>query len=373
MSVLDSGSQRYVEAEETLQCASSEVIVGCRKSELALVQSRSVISKLELEVGSSPAFRIVIGSAAGDTDKQTPFAMLSKQTGGSDVGKSLWTNDLESDLVAGKTQLLIHSLKDMPTILPPKCLLGAVPEREDASDAVIMRANSEYKSIDEFPPGSIVGSSSPRRKALVRRNWPHLEVVECRGNVKSHLIPSDTRLRKLDAPSLQFSCILLATAGLLRLRLGHRITQRLDAATFPYAAGQGALGIEVSTDRQDIQRLVLHVDHRSSRWRGMAERAMLRSLQGGCSSPIGVWSTFEARTETKTADTTEQERQHHFPSLDCGKLHLQATILNMTGTKEIFAEDVAVVRCDMEAEQLGLSVADMRLHKAARSLLPVTI
>ncbi|RGP74038.1 porphobilinogen deaminase [Fusarium sporotrichioides] len=366
MSVLDSSSQRYVEAEETLQCASSEVIVGCRKSELALVQSRSVISKLEQEVGSSPTFRIITGSAAGDTDKQTPFAMLSKQTGGSDVGKSLWTNDLESDLVAGKTQLLVHSLKDMPTTLPPKCLLGAVPEREDASDAVVMGANSVFKSIDELPPSSIVGSSSSRRKALVRRNWPHLEVVECRGNV-------DTRLRKLDAPSSQFSCILLATAGLLRLGLGHRITQRLDAATFPYAAGQGALGIEVSTDRQDIQRLVLHVDHRPSRWRGMAERSMLRSLQGGCSSPIGVCSTFEALTETKTADTTEQERQHHLPSLDCGKLHLQATILDMTGTKEIFAEDVAVVRCDMEAEQLGLLVANMLLHKGARSLLPTTI
>ncbi|KAH0421766.1 porphobilinogen deaminase [Colletotrichum camelliae] len=193
MSVLNP-TQWHGEAEEALQCKSSEVVVGCRKSELALVQSRSVISKMHQALGTFPAFRIATGSATGDTDKQTPFILLSKQIGGSDIGKSLWTNDLESDMVTGKTQLLVHSLKDMPTTLPPKCLLGAIPEREDASDAVIMRADSKFKSIDELPPGSVVGSSSSRKKALVRRNWPHLEVVECRGNV-------DTRLRKLDAPS----------------------------------------------------------------------------------------------------------------------------------------------------------------------------
>ncbi|KAF4850247.1 Porphobilinogen deaminase [Colletotrichum siamense] len=182
MSVLNP-IQGHGEVEEGLQIKSSQVFVGCRKSELALVQSRSVISRLQQTVSSSPTFKIVTGSAAGDTDKQTPFIILSKQTGGSDIGKSLWTNDLESDLVAGKAQILVHSLKDMPTTLPPKCFLGAVPEREDASDAVIMRVDSKFKSIDELPPGSVVGSSSSRRKALVRRNWPHLEVVECRGNV----------------------------------------------------------------------------------------------------------------------------------------------------------------------------------------------
>ncbi|KAL3294062.1 porphobilinogen deaminase, partial [Colletotrichum asianum] len=270
------------------------------------------------------------------------------------------------DLVASKAQILVHSLKDMLTTLPPTCLLRAVPEREDASDAVIMRADSKFKSIDELPPGSVVGSSASRRKALVRRNWPHLEVVECRGNV-------DTRLSKLDAPSSQFSCILLATAGLLRLKLGHRVTQRLDAGTFPYAAGQGALGVEVSTDRQDIQQLVRYIDHRPSRWRGMAERAMLRSLQGGCSSPIGVCSTFEALVETETADTPQDERQQELLSLNRGRLHLQATILETPGTAEIFAEDVAIVHRDIEAEQLGISVANLLLHKGARSLLPVTM
>ncbi|KAH8663783.1 porphobilinogen deaminase [Ilyonectria robusta] len=339
-----------------------EVVAGCRKSELALVQTRSVTSKLG-ETPNSPAFRIATGSAVGDADKQTPFMLLSKQTGGSDIGKSLWTNDLERDLVAGKVQFLVHSLKDMPTTLPPKCLLGAVPEREDPSDAVIMRSDSEFKSIDQLPPGSIVGSSSLRRKALVQRNWPHLKVVECRGNV-------DTRLNKLDAPGSQFSCILLATAGLLRLGLGHRITQRLDPSIFPYAVGQGALGIEVSTERQDILKLVDYVDHKPSRWRGMAERAMLRSLQGGCSSPIGVWSSLEPREENEPADTRqEQERGCDTGNLGV-RVRLRATVLHVEGTSHIFAEDVGTVQCDSEAEKLGVSVADMLLHKGVRDLLP---
>ncbi|KDN66007.1 putative 5-aminolevulinate synthase [Colletotrichum sublineola] len=372
MSVANHSSPPQHGSKEVSQCQSSEVVVGCRKSELALVQSRAVISTLRQAVGSSHAFRIVTGSAAGDTDKQTPFILLSKQTGGSDIGKSLWTNDLEADLVAGKSQVLVHCLKDMPTTLPPKCLLAAVPEREDPSDAVIMRPDSKFKSIDELPPGSVVGSSSSRRKALVRRNWPHLEVVECRGNVQDGpgltMHVRDTRLAKLDAPSSQFSCILLATAGLMRLGLGHRITQRLDPATFPYAAGQGALGIEISTDRQDILQLVRHVDHRPSRWRGMAERAMLRSLQGGCSSPIGVCSTFESLEVIKTPGN-EQQQEHKSPSLDRGKLHLQATVLDMAGTSGIFAEDVAVVQSDGEAEQLGVSVAKLLVEKGAQSLL----
>ncbi|OGM39871.1 porphobilinogen deaminase [Aspergillus bombycis] len=335
------------------------VIIGCRKSELALVQTRSIISKLGHTLDPSPNFQIATGSVVGDADKQTSFAALSKLTGGSDVGKSLWTNDLELDLVAGKVHCLVHSLKDMPTTLPPHCLLGAIPEREDCSDAVCIRPDLKFTSIDQLPPGSIVGTSSSRRKALVRRNWPHLEVVECRGNV-------DTRLAKLDAPSSPFSCILLATAGLLRLGLGHRITHRLDTSIFPYAVGQGALGVEISTNRPDILELVRHVDHKPSRWRGIAERAMLRSLQGGCSSPIGVRSSLEPlKEENRLTEDTRRGRDG-----SGGNLTLQAMVLHIEGTSEIVAEDAATVQCDEEAEKLGVSVANMLLRKGARTLMP---
>ena len=177
------GSGRQDEIEKVSSPPSSEVVAGCRKSELALIQARYVISQLAKTLNPPPAFVIATSSVAGDADKHTPFLLLSKQTGGSDVGKSLWTNGLEVDLVSGKVHFLVHSLKDMPTTLPPNCLLGAIPEREDSSDAAIMRPDSEFKSIDQLPPGSVVGSSSSRRRALIRRNWPHLEVAECRGNV----------------------------------------------------------------------------------------------------------------------------------------------------------------------------------------------
>lgn len=167
-----------------LSTKSNAVIFACRKSRLAQVQTHSCISILREKLGSSsPDFEVATGGAIADTDKQSPFAVLSKQIGGSDVGKSLWTNELEADLSAGKFHALVHCLKDMPTTLPGQFSLGAITEREDPSDAVCMPSNSPYTSIDQLPAGSVVGTSSSRRKALVKRNWPHLEVMECRGNL----------------------------------------------------------------------------------------------------------------------------------------------------------------------------------------------
>ena len=173
----------------------------------------------------------------------------------------------------------------------------------------------------------------------------------------------DTRLAKLDAPDSKFSCILLATAGLLRLGLGHRITQRLDPTVFPYAVGQGALGLEVKRDREDILRLVRAASHKPSRWRGLAERAMLRSLQGGCSSPIGVWSSFEPnRAAGLSPERTE--------GLSCqGTLHLHATVLDLDGTDEISAEYLGPVSSDDEADKIGVTVANALIRKGASDLL----
>lgn len=183
MSLNPNGSQPQHEKEDISSPDSFKFVVGCRKSELALTQTRTIISELRQKLDPSPTFEIATSSVVGDADKQTPFIQLSKQTGGSDIGKSLWTNGLEKDLAAGKVQFLIHCLKDMPTTLPPNFLLGAIPEREDCSDAVVMKSDSVFKTIDQLPPGSVVGSSSSRRRALVRRNWPHLEILECRGNL----------------------------------------------------------------------------------------------------------------------------------------------------------------------------------------------
>jgi hydroxymethylbilane synthase len=139
----------------------------------------------------------------------------------------------------------------------------------------------------------------------------------------------------------------------VRLNLGHRITQRLDPKVFPYAVGQGALGMEVRTDGEDAQKLVMGVDHKPSRFRGLAERAMLRSLQGGCSSPIGTHSTFEP---SSAGDAS-------------GALHLHGTVLDIEGSTEVSAEGSRDVGSDEDAEQLGMLVAKMLLDKGASNLL----
>lgn len=168
-----------------MDTTSPEVVVSCRRSDLALVQARAVVAAMsDPKHGPHPPLRIVTGTAAADADKVSPFAaLLSKQSGGSDAGKSLWTNDLERDLVEGRARVLVHCLKDMPTTLPPGCALAAVTRREDPSDAVVMPEGAAWRTIGELPRGSVVGTSSSRRRALVKRNWPHLEVAECRGNL----------------------------------------------------------------------------------------------------------------------------------------------------------------------------------------------
>lgn len=177
--------------------------------------------------------------------------------------------------------------------------------------------------------------------------------------IRTDFVFRDTRLAKLDALDSPFSCILLATAGMVRFGLGYRITQRLDPKVFPYAVGQGALAIEVMRGRKDVLQLVRAVDHPESRLRGLAERAMLRSLQGGCSSPIGVWSSLQDSTGTDAEES----------SLGGRILHLHGTVLNTEGTRSISAEYSAVVRGDDEAEQVGVTVAKLLLERGANTLL----
>ncbi|KAK3671392.1 hypothetical protein LTR78_008670 [Recurvomyces mirabilis] len=330
------------------------VTIGSRNSKLALVQTRDVITKLHSVYGPRPDYQVLTGGVTGDADKRTPFKALAAQTGLANVGKSLWTTSLEADLVDGKYDFLIHCLKDMPTTLPLNCALSAITEREDPSDAVVMSPRASYTRLCDLPAGSVVGTSSCRRKALIGRSWPHLVVQECRGNI-------DTRLAKLDHLESPFTCIILATAGLNRMHLQHRITERLHPADFPYAVGQGALGIEISTHEPDVAKLVMAVDHRESRWCGLAERAMLRSLRGGCSSPIGVWCRPEA-----TPDGASDLGSEQGPVL---RLRLDATVLNTQGSSSVNVEESQSVESDEDAERLGETVARLLIAQGAEKLL----
>ncbi|MCJ1244349.1 hypothetical protein MMC30_001547 [Trapelia coarctata] len=320
------------------------VNIGSRKSALALVQAELVVGLLT-ETCPGVEFPIKTVMVQGDADKTTPFLFMGDKTRGSDAGKNIWTEEMEHMLGTGELDLLVHSLKDLPTTLPQGCSLGAVVEREDPSDSLVMKAGLPYATLDQLPDGSVVGTSSTRRKALLKRFYPSLVAQECRGNI-------DTRLKKLDAEDSPFTSILLATAGLNRMNMQHRITALLPPVHFPYAVGQGSIGVEIRTGDDRIQKILSVIEDKPSRWRCMAERALLRHLQGGCSSPIGVVCFYEP-------DTVESSNM----------LRLTGTVIHPQGENHITASTASQVVSDAEAEALGIDVAEKLLANGANNIL----
>lgn len=201
-------------------------------------------------------------------------------------------------LQSGAASIAVHSLKDVPTHLPDGLTLAAITERAAPEDAVVLSkacTSAGYKSLSDLPAGSLVGTSSLRREALLRRCYPDLAVLPVRGNL-------NTRIKKLDGEhdtcaasgAPHYHALVLARAGLERLGWGDRISQVLDPLEFPYGVSQGALGIEVRAADASSASVVLQAcEHPVSAARCQAERAFLRGLQGGCQVPIGVQSSVD--------------------------------------------------------------------------------
>ncbi|XP_034235217.1 porphobilinogen deaminase [Thrips palmi] len=259
----------------------SKIVVGSRNSQLALVQTNHVIGLMEKHYPEK-SFDLVSMSTTGDKILDKALPKIGE--------KSLFTKELETALEAGDVQFVVHSLKDLPTTLPEGLVIGAVLEREDPRDALVMHKDLENNDLDSLPASSVIGTSSLRRKAQLLSKFPHLDVQSIRGNV-------NTRLRKLDEKN-EFSAIILAVAGLNRMGWNPRITKVLHGSEMMYAVGQGALAVEcVGDDLKTVQLLsVLH--HRETALQVVAERSFLCSLGGGCSAPVGVVS--EICNEGKT-------------------------------------------------------------------------
>ncbi|KAF7113955.1 hypothetical protein CNMCM5793_006138 [Aspergillus hiratsukae] len=303
-----------------------DLLIGTRNSKLALIQAERVSNALaNANPGTKFPWRTV--SVSGDVDKTSPFLKFS---GPSDTAKNIWTEEMEAKLVAGELDLLVHCLKDMPTCLPGGCALGAIVHREDPSDAFVVKESSRgrYSDLAQLPPGSVVGTSSTRRKALLALKYPQLVVEECRGN-------------------LTYAAIIVATAGLLRIDMAHRITKRLPASEFPYAVGQGALGIEVREHDSHTQGMIQRIEDPLVRKMCLAERSLLRTLQGGCSSPVAVNCTAETPP----------------------RLRLEGTIIHPRGSGQVSAWAAADVDDDDAAEELGAEVARRLLEDGGRELL----
>ena len=303
----------------------------------------------------------------GDRDKTTALHAFN--------AKSLWTSELEALLEAHKLDLIVHSLKDMPTQLPKGLELGAVFAREDPRDALVLKAGSlpanmgtgrklgAEEILKSLPAGSVIGTSSLRRSAQLKRRFGHLVFRDVRGNVP-------TRLRKLDGGERvdgfrdtdderregeereerpAYAALILAAAGLIRLGLGDRITAYLSSKDggVLHAVGQGALGVEIREGDEKISGLLRGLGDWRTERACLAERSVMRTLEGGCSVPIGVETEWE----------------------DGDILIMRAVVVSLDGSEAVEAEEKMVVKTKEYAEEFGVVVARMLVQRGADNIL----
>lgn len=233
----------------------------------------------------------------------------------------------------------------MPTTLPETCELAAIPQRDDPRDALIVKAGLPYDSLGALPQGAVVGTSSVRRSAQLRRLYPHLRFANLRGNV-------ETRLAKVDAPGSEYACMIMSAAGLERVGLRHRITQYLGSADggILHAVGQGALGLEIRKGDRVVAGLLGRLVDEGSTLACLAERALMRALEGGCSVPIGVETEWvgEARDSV---------------------LRMRAIVVSLDGTQSVEDSIDAAIQTRDEAEAFGKKLAARLVEAGADAIL----
>ena len=301
---------------------SSIVRIATRKSPLALWQAETVQSQLRAAHDSIDV-QLVPMTTEGDIKLDQPLYRIG--------GKQLFVKELESAMMEKRADLAVHSMKDVAAVLPDGLMLCTFMEREDPTDALV---SNKYKSLEELPQGAVIGTCSVRRRAQLMAARPDCRIKNLRGNV-------GTRLSKLDAD--EYDAIILASAGLKRLGLHDRIAAQLPMDLSLPAAGQGIVGIEVRSDDIELQELLAPLHHADSADRLQAERAVTRTLNGGCSAPIAAYSTL-----------AENE------------LTLIARVISMDG-KTILEETVVGPRS--EAVSLGENAARALQEKGAMKLL----
>ncbi len=301
-----------------------KVVIATRGSQLALWQAEHIKSRLMAQYEGLEV-ELLILKTKGDIILDVPLAKVG--------GKGLFVKEIEEALLAGTADLAVHSMKDVPMVLPEGLTLGAVPEREICTDLFL---SEKYAALEELPQGAKLGTSSLRRQSQALALRPDLEVAMLRGNV-------ETRLRKMKEG--QYDAIILARAGVKRLGLGASLQQDLTPPSFLPAVGQGALGIEIREDRPEMRELVAFLDDMPTRLCVTAERAFLRRLDGGCQVPIAAHAVLEGE-----------------------ELVLEALVADPLG-KVVFRD---VVRCAAsldEADAAGQKLAEKLLADGADKIL----
>ena len=246
-----------------------EIAIGTRGSALALAQAKLVHEALEREGHGS---RVVVIETEGD--RRAPDTAW---------GEGAFVAAIERRLLDGEVDVAVHSAKDVPTEEDPRLRIAAYLPRADPRDALVVRAGAEERRLDDLPPGSRVGTDSPRRTGFLLARRPDLLVHPLHGNV-------DTRLRRLDTG--ETDALVLACAGLDRMGLGDRIAERLEPEIVPPAPGQGAIALQIRRDDARLLASAASIDDRPTRLAVEAERAFLRASGGGCRAPIGSLATI---------------------------------------------------------------------------------
>jgi hydroxymethylbilane synthase len=255
--------------------SAGKVRIGTRGSPLALWQAHEVRAGLMAAHGlGEDRFEIAVIKTSGDRIQDRPLSEVG--------GKGLFTKEIDEALIAGQIDIAVHSMKDLPTTLPVGFAIGAVLERHDVRDAFV---SLKYASLDSLPQGATLGTSSLRRQAQVRRLRPDLNVVGFRGNV-------ETRLQKLSQGVADAT--LLACAGLDRLGISERITQRIETGEMLPAVAQGAIAAVARGDDEATMALLGRIDHEASHICVAAERTFLAVLDGSCRTPIAGLATLSA-------------------------------------------------------------------------------
>ncbi len=313
--------------------ALTELRIASRRSQLAMVQTNWVKAELEK---AHPGLTIKVEAMATKGDKILDVALAK-------IGdKGLFTKELEAQMLVGRADIAVHSLKDLPTNLPEGLMLGCITEREDPADALVLNAKNKHLNLATLPEGAVVGTSSLRRLAQLRYHYPHLEFKDVRGNVI-------TRLEKLDSGA--YDCLILAAAGLGRLGFEDRIDQSIPGDISLHAVGQGALGIECVENKPEVMEIIKVLEHGPTSQRCLAERAFLRELEGGCQVPIGVNTHFEGDQLILTGMVASLDgkrlirEQTSGPAADPESIGLElATTLKGLGAGEILKEIFDAVR-----------------------------
>jgi hydroxymethylbilane synthase len=303
----------------------SRLRIGSRGSQLALWQANHISGLLRAR---GHEIEIEIIHTTGDKITDVPLAQVGTKGG---LGKGIFTKEIEEALAAGRVDLAVHSLKDLPTELAPGFEIAAITEREDPRDAFCSRL---YSQIEDLPQKARVGTSSLRRQAQLKAIRPDLEIHPLRGNV-------DTRLRKLE--QRDYDAIILASAGLKRLGKTESIKQIFPAEIMCPAAGQGALGIEIREGDSTTREHLAFLNNDASRTATTCERALLNRLGGGCQVPIGALA-----------------------ELRNGRLHLDAVVADPDGSTLLRESRDGDLN---HPEQLGSAVGEGLLRRGGDEIL----